>query len=201
MNPDEAHGWEKLVWIQQGQIIVGKPDFLLAQSNLLGVRWAGGGHCLAAFQVFPCCSHSLFLEKPMYYYPDRGSGSLADGQHPEQGGKCSFSSWLLVTSGVPRIDIGSMFNTIRVICMVGSSVPSGILLMVLKWGGDPAERRTVLDGLMRALWSSAKTNARGRTWSRSAVQSEIFMAGKQLCGNGPGSPGGFSSVKMSCVLL
>lgn len=32
-------------------------------------------------------------------------------------------------------------------------------------------------------------------------ESEIFVAGKQLCGNGPGDPGGFSSVKMSCVLL
>lgn len=102
LNPDEAQSWEKLAWIQQGQIIVDKPDFLLAQSNLLGVHGTSGGHCLAAFQVFLCCSHSLFLKKPMCYYPYKGSGSLADGQHPEQGGKCSFSSRLLVTSGVPR---------------------------------------------------------------------------------------------------
>lgn len=75
MNPDEAHGWEKLVWIQQGQIILGKPDFLLAQSNLLGVCGTSGGHYLPPFQVFPCCFHSLFLEKPTCYYPDKGSGS------------------------------------------------------------------------------------------------------------------------------
>lgn len=28
MNPDEAHDWEKLAWIHQGQIILGKPDCL-----------------------------------------------------------------------------------------------------------------------------------------------------------------------------
>lgn len=115
MNPDEAHGWVKLAWIQQGQIILGKPDFLLAQSNLLG-----------AFQVFPCCFHSLFLEKPTCYYPHKGSGSLADGQHPEQGGKCSFSN--LLQMGSPGTDIRSLFNTIMSDLdggiMTGSSVPS-----------------------------------------------------------------------------
>lgn len=35
MNPDEAHGWEKLAWFQQGQIILGKHDFLLAQVTCL----------------------------------------------------------------------------------------------------------------------------------------------------------------------
>lgn len=52
MNPDEAHDWEKLAWIHQGQIILCKPDCLLVQSKLLGVYVTAGGHCLSGFQVF-----------------------------------------------------------------------------------------------------------------------------------------------------
>lgn len=51
-NPDEAQDWEKLAWIHQGQIILGKPDCLLARSNLPGVHGTSGGHCLPGFSCF-----------------------------------------------------------------------------------------------------------------------------------------------------
>lgn len=67
MNPpggcqksDESHDWEKLAQIHQGQIILGKLDCLLAQSNLLCVYGTSGGHCLPQFQVFPCSFPTAF---------------------------------------------------------------------------------------------------------------------------------------------
>lgn len=121
--------------------------------------------------------HSLFLEKLMCCVPDKGSvcvWELADGQHPEQGGKCSFLDWLPVTSGVPR---DWYWVTVQY-CHKWSAWRDEVhphefcWWYQIEWGSGPAERRAplqkVLDRLEECadetLKSSAKTNVRYHIW-------------------------------------
>lgn len=121
--------------------------------------------------------HSLFLEKLVCCVPDKGSvcvWELADGQHPEQGGKCSFLDWLPVTSGVPR---DWYWVTVQY-CHQWSAWRDEVhphefcWWYQIEWGSGPAERRAplqkVLDRLEECadetLKSSAKTNVRYHIW-------------------------------------
>lgn len=88
MNPDEARGWEKLAWIHQGQFILGKPDCLLAQSNLLGGYGTSGGRFLPGFQVFPCCFPQPLPRETNVLYSRQGICVLAGNwAAPRAGGE------------------------------------------------------------------------------------------------------------------
>lgn len=139
------------------------------------------------------------------------AGNWLMGSTQSRVGNAPSQTGCLSQVGSPGTGIGPLFNTIMSDLDGGTwcalvNFADGVKLsgeVNLKKGEPPWKKFWMgwKSGLMRALAGSAKTNTRSCMWENMIQESEIFVAGKQLCGNGPGDPGGFSSVKMSCVLL
>lgn len=116
MNPDEAHDWEKLAWIHQGQIILDKPDCVLAHSNLLCVYGTSGRHCLPGFQVFPCCFPHPLPRETNILCSRRGicvlAGNWLMDSTQSRVGNAPSQTGCLSQVGSPGTGIGPLFNTI-----------------------------------------------------------------------------------------
>lgn len=178
MNPDEAHDWEKLAWIHQGQFILGKPDCLLAQSNLLGVCGTSGGHCLPGFQVFPCCFPQPLPRETNVLHSRGGvcvlAGNWLMGSTQSRVGNAPAQTGCLSQVESPGIDLGPLFNTII------SDLDGGVNCALMNFAdgtklsgevnlqkGELPWRESWMgwkNGLMKTLRSSAKTNVRSCMW-------------------------------------
>lgn len=176
---DESHDWGKLAQINQGQIILGKPDCLLAQSNLLCVYGASGGHRLPRFQVFPCSFPQPFPGETDVLCSRQGICVVGRkwlmGSTQSRVGNAPSQTGFLSQVGSPGADIGPLFNAVI------SDLHGGMKCTLMNFadgtklsgevdlqkGEPPPCRKSWIgwkNGLMRTLKSSAKTNVRSCIW-------------------------------------